>query len=294
MNIAILKAAIPASSRNKGLLAALLGSLMISFDPVFIRLSGTGGFDTAFLFGLFTAISMTAFIQATDKRGLTRTLKAGGWPLVLSALLMVGSATTFVLSVKHTAVANTMVIMSGRPVLTAVFAWLLLREKTSKKLMAAITGVVFGIAIVVTGSLESAHLIGDGFAILIVIFLAMNGVLMRRCKEMSRMAIVGLCGFFMAVIMVFPAHPSSYTLSTWVVMGVMGLVSAPLGRVLNAISPRYIPAAESAAISMSSMMLAPIWIFFVFSERPPTATFLGGAIVLSTIFAYIYMTRQRN
>jgi len=294
MTIAKLKSIIPEKARTKGLWAALFGSLLISFDPIFIRLSGTGGFDTVFLFGLFTAISMSTIIQTTDGRGIKGTMRAGGWPIVMSALLMVGSATTFVLSVKHTAVANTMIILSGRPILTAFFSWLLLKEKTSKAFWLTIAGVIAGTTIVVYGSIESSKLTGDGFALLTVFFLALNGVLQRRYKKISRMAIVGLCGCFMAVIMFFPATPSSYTISTWLIMGTMGMVSAPFGRVLNATSNRYIPAAESAVISLSSMMLAPIWIFFTFNEQPPITTMVGGAIVLSTIYSYIFMTRKKT
>lgn len=289
-----IKSVFPESTRSKGLWAALAGSFLVSLDPVFIRLSGTGGFDTVFLFGLFTAVSMSAVIRATDSRGVSGTLKAGGWPLLVSALLMVGSATTFVLSVKHTAVANTMIILSGRPVLTAVFSWIILREKTSPALWMAIAGVMAGILIVVSGSARSPNLAGDGLALLTVTFLAMNGVVLRRYKQMSRMAVVGLCGFFMALLMAAPATPSAYGLSTWVTMGIMGLVSAPLGRVLNAASSRYIPAAESAVISLSSMMFAPVWIFFLFREIPPAATLAGGTIVLGTIFSYIFFTGKQG
>lgn len=294
MTVAQLGALMPKSSIEKGVLAALVGSLLISFDPVFIRFSGTGGFDTAFLFGLFTAISMSSVIQVTDQRGLIRVMKQSGWPLIISSLLIVGSASTFVLSVKHTDVSNTMIIMSGRPVTTAAFSWLYLREKTSPALLAAIVGVILGMGIVVSGSLESPHLLGDALALLTVIFLGLNGALLRRYPEVSRMAVVGLAGFFMALIMFFPAQPSSYTLSTWLIMGAMGLLSAPIGRVLNGVSVRYIPAAEAALITLSSTIFAPIWAFIIFREAPTSATLLGGAVVLATIFGYIQWTRKRR
>lgn len=294
MTILQLKAMIPEDARSKGVLAALFGSLFISFDPVFIRFSGTGGFDTAFLFGLFTALSMSVIIQSTDRRGLSGTLYEGGWPLVFSSLLMVGSATTFVLSVKHTAVANTMIIMSARPVLTAVVSWVFLRERTSKGLWLAIIGVMGGIGIVVSGSLESTNLLGDSLAMVTVSFLALNGTLLRRYKQVSRTAIVGLCGFFMAVVMFIPATPSGYSLNTWLIMGAMGLASAPLGRVLNAVSSRYIPAAETAVISLSNTVFAPVWIFILFHEQPPVNTLVGGAVVLGTILTYIALLRKRG
>lgn len=294
MSVPHLGALIPQTERGKGLAAALAGSLFISFDPVFIRFSGTGGFDTAFLFGLFTAISMATVIQTSSPEGLTGVLRKSGWPAVLSGLLIVGSASTFVLSIKHTDVSNTVVIMSGRPVMTALFAWLFLKERTSQVLWLAIAGVIGGVAIVVSGSIQSPNLLGDGLALMAVVFLGLNGALLRRYKEISRTAIVGLAGFFLAAVMFFPATPSGYSLSTWLVMAAMGLVTAPLGRVLNGVSFRYIPATEAALITLSTTVFAPVWAYFFFREAPTATTLLGGVFILAAIVGYIQWTRRRT
>ena len=270
------------------------GSLLISFDPVFIRLSGVSGFDTAFLFGLFSFISMSVVTQHNDSRGLVNVIRQDGWPLILSALLMVGSASSFVLSVKHTAVANTMIILSARPVLTALTSWLFLREQTDATLWSAIAGVLTGVAIVVSGSLQSPNLIGDGFALIAVMFLALNGTLMRKHQRFSRTGMVGLAGLLMTVMMIFPARPSDFSLNTWLVMAAMGLFSAPIGRVLNGISSRYIPATEAALFSLTSSIIAPVWIFLVFVEKPSLHSLIGGGVVLLTISFYIFITSRRR
>lgn len=290
MNTLTVKSIIPESAQQKGRLAALCGGFLISFDSVFVRLSGTGGVDTAFLFGLFSAISMGVLIQITDRRGLIGTLRDGGWPLLVSGLLLMGSASNFVLSIKHTSVANTVFILSARPVFTALAAWIFLRERTSKALWLAIAGVMGGIFIVVNGSLESGNLLGDGFALITVACLGLNGAMWRKYKEMSRLAVVGLGGFFIALVMLFPSSPSEFSLNTWLVMGCMGLVSAPLGRVLNALSSRYIPAAEMATMALIGVVLAPTWAFVFFREQPPMATLAGGGVILVAILSYVFMT----
>jgi len=294
MDMSFVKEILPSNSRNKGRFAALGGGLLLSFDSVFIRLSGAGGFDTAFLFGMFSAISMALVIQVTSKKGLVQTLLEGGWPIVFSALLIVGSASTFVLSIKHTSVANTVLIMSARPVFTALASWLFLKEKSSKLLLLAIVGVMCGIFIVVNGSLGGGSLLGDGLAVVTVICLGLNGSLWRRYKAMSRFAVVGLGGFFIALVMFIPATPSNYSTQTWLIMGCMGVASAPLGRVLNAISSRFIPVAEMATLTLISAVLAPLWAFIFFSERPPVATLIGGAVILLSILSYIYLSGRKT
>ena len=107
-----LKPHIEINTRAKGFFIALAGAALMSIDPVFIRFAEVSGFDTAFLFGLFTAISMPIVLRLNDKRGLTRAVKESGWPLLLSGVLMLGSASGLVFSIKMTSITNTFVILS--------------------------------------------------------------------------------------------------------------------------------------------------------------------------------------
>ncbi|MDC7125201.1 MAG: DMT family transporter [Spirochaetales bacterium] len=294
MILSQIKKVIPDSTRGKGQLAALTGVFLLSFDSVFVRLSGVGGFDTNFLFGLFSAISMGVFIQITSPKGLWGTLKENGWPGLVSGLLILCSASSFVLSVKHTAVANTVIIISSRPVVTAVISWIILKEKANKSFWITVFVVFIGISIVVAGSLDKGGLFGDCLAVFSVISLGVNGTLWRKYKNINRMGIVGLGGFFIALVMFVPAHPASYSLKTWLIMAAMGLASAPIGRVLNATSTRYIPASETSMFSLINVVLAPAWAFLFFSEKPPVQTLIGGGIILTSIVVYLVVTARKK
>ena len=280
-------------AHTKGVLTALLGSLLISFDPVFVRLSGTRGVNTVFLFGLFTVIAMAFLLQVSDRRGVIGTLKEDGWPTVVSGLIMFGSAACFILSVKYTAIANTAMILGSRPVLTAIFSWFFLKEKAGTALWLAIFVVICGIAVVVSGSLESVNILGDSLALLCVTLLALNGTFQRKYKKISRTAVVGMAGFFLTAVMIFFADIGSFTLRTWLIMAAMGLLSAPIGRVLSGVSTRYILAAESAMLTMSGSVFSTVWAVLFFGEIPPATTVVGGGIILGSIFAYI-LARMRQ
>ncbi|WP_315983575.1 DMT family transporter [Aliamphritea spongicola] len=160
MNYSLTQKLTAGNTRASGILIALAGALLMSFDPIFIRFSGVSGFDTAFLFGLFTAISMPVFIQLRDERGVVKAVRESGWPVVLSGILMLGSASALVLSIKNTSIANTFVILSAAPALAAVFSRIFLGEVTRRSTWIAIVSVMIGIAIVVSGSFESGNLLG--------------------------------------------------------------------------------------------------------------------------------------
>ena len=281
-----LKPHIEINTRSKGFFIALLGAALMSIDPVFIRFAGVSGFDTAFLFGLFTAISMPIVLRLNDKRGLTRAVKESGWPLLLSGVLMLGSASGLVFSIKMTSIANTFVILSATPAMAAVFSWIFLRETTSRSTWVAIIAVMIGITIVVSGSFGSGNWVGDSFAVFSVVCLSLLFTLLRRYQDVSRLASVGLGALLLAIVMFFFATPSSYTINTWIIMGVMGLFTAPFGRVLSMVATRYITAPEVSTTLMLETVLATIWAFIFFNEIPPVESIVGGLLILTTIFLY--------
>jgi drug/metabolite transporter (DMT)-like permease len=49
------------------------------------------------------------------------------------------------------------------------------------------------------------------------------------------------------------------------------------------IGGRLIPAGEVALITLLEIVLGPLWVWVFLGERPPTATLLGGAIVLGAV-----------
>ncbi|KZK88258.1 EamA-like transporter family protein [Pseudovibrio sp. W64] len=280
--------------RVSGILITLLGAVLMSFDPIFIRYSGVSGFDTTFLFGLFTAISMPFFIQMRDERGVIGALRASGWPVLFSGLLMLGSASSLVLSIKLTSVANTFVILSISPALAAAFSWLFLGEVTKRATWISIISIMIGIAIVVSGSFGSGTLMGDVLAGLAVTCLSLNQTLLRKYQGVSRMASVGVGGFLLAVAMFFLAAPSTYSLNTWIIMGLMGLFTAPFGRVLSQVATRYITAPEVGMLLMIETVLAPLFAFGFFGEIPHQESFIGGTIIVVTILIYAVISGREE
>ncbi|SPJ30038.1 DMT family transporter [Falsiruegeria mediterranea] len=280
------------SLRLKGIGIALIGAALMSLDPVFIRFSGVDELETSFLFGFFTAISMATVIQFSDKRGVLQVLRDSGWPLLVAGLLMLGSASGLVFAIKNTSIANTFLILSATPAIAAIFSWLFLREVASKQTLLAIAGVIVGIAIVVSGSTGSGNWLGDLLAVFAVSCLALMMTLLRKFPDVSRMGAVGTGGFLLAATMVFVTEPSQFSMETWLIMGAMGLLTAPFGRVLSMVATRYATATEVSMTLMLETVLAPIWAYFFFAEVPAVASLAGGAVILITIAAYtLHLTK---
>jgi drug/metabolite transporter (DMT)-like permease len=96
----------------------------------------------------------------------------------------------------------------------------------------------------------------------------------------------------LAIVKFFFATPSSYSINTWIIMGVMGLFTAPFGRVLSMVATRYITAPEVSMTLMLETVLASIWGVIFFREIPPVESLVGGALTLVTIFLYTLSTMK--
>lgn len=283
-----------AQQRATGMLIALIGVIFMSLDPIFIRFAGVSGADSVFLFGLFTSISMPTVLKLIEKRSLLQICKDSGWPLIATSSLMFISSSAFVLSVKHTSIANTFIILSVTPVISAFASYFLLKERLSKSIWLTIGTIILGVLIVANGSVQTTNILGDLMALISVFCLALTFVLMRKYQDVNRLAAVGLAGFMIAVIMYPFAEPASYNINTWLYMAVMGLFTAPIGRALSMTATRYISASEVSMTMVLDAVLASIWAYIFFAEVPPINSVLGGVIILISLTTYTWLSYQSD
>lgn len=88
----------------------------------------------------------------------------------------------------------------------------------------------------------------------------------------------------------------SFQLSTHDVLlcALLGCVQVGLGLILFTVGSRYIPAGELALLSLTEVVLGPVWVWLGVGEVPTSLTLLGGVIVLSAIVAQaVHGVRRR-
>lgn len=64
---------------------------------------------------------------------------------------------------------------------------------------------------------------------------------------------------------------------------IMGIYMLPVATALLYSGPRYIPAPEVGLMLLLESILGPVWVWLALGEQPGTRTFIGGAIILSTL-----------
>lgn len=262
---------------------SFFGMLGISTDSFFIRLADVDGFDVTFWVGIFSAIVTFLFAKFYWKVDPVRGVREGRWPLWLAGALQASSTSVFVLAVTMTSVSNVVVIIAAAPIFAAGLSTLFLGERSSKRVWIAIGFVLVGVVIVVSGSFGGGSVVGDLLAVLAIFQFGCSLVLLRKYPEIDRTLLVGLGGVGMALIAVVPATIWGHEAKTWVALVLMGALFGPIARVMLAMAPRYLPAAEVGLFTPIETVAATIWAWVFFNESPVLATYIGGAIVVAAV-----------
>ena len=269
--------------RRRGIVLAFFGMLGVSTDSFFIRLADVDGFDVTLWAGTFTAIVTFGFSRLVHKINPIREARSGGWPLWFASALQGGSTLLFVTAVTLTSVANVVVIIAAAPMFAAALSALFLGERTSRRVLVAIAIVMVGVSVVVSGSFGGGSILGDLLAIGAIFQFGCSLVLLRRFPEVNRTVMVGLAGVGMALVAVIPAQRWGHEPKTWAALLLMGALFGPLSRILLAIAPRYLPAAEVGLFTPVETVAASVWAWLFFDEAPILTTYIGGAIVVSAV-----------
>lgn len=280
------------TDRARGILLAFAGMLTISTDSMFVRLADTDGFDVVFWVGVLTAATMLGAVVFLQRRSPVELLRQDGRHLVLAAGLQACATVCFVLAIKHTSVANVLIIIAASPLATAVISRIGLGERTPVRVWFAILLALAGIAIVVSGSLGGGNATGDLLAVAAVGSYCLAMVLLRGRPGLSRPMIIGLGGVFMAVVAFVPASLGGYSLETWLAMAAMGAVFGPVARVMLATAPRYIPAAEVVLFAPVETVFGTLWAYLAFAEEPSLQAWIGGAVVLAGLLWGVWPRRE--
>lgn len=230
-------------------------------------------------------------VLAYGGRGAVARVRAVGWPGVLSAVLLTGAFVFYILSLKETTVANTLVLMSASPLVAAVLAAWWLREPLTWRPVAAIAVAAVGIAVMVAHGLAAGEWLGDAFALIVALSFGANIVVLRRWRGIDMVPATLLAGLLSGLVTLPFVPPVAPGLRDIALLLALGFFQLGLGLFLFVRGSRYLAAAELGLLTLLEAVLAPIWVWVLLDERPATTTLIGGALVLAALIGYSLVSR---
>ena len=280
----------------KGLLMSVFAVVILSPDSVLIRLveeasPEVDSWTVLFWRGLLYAVgvSLLVFMKYGSKT-IDEFKNIGKGGLVIGFFSGISTG-TFVFAIVYTSIANALVIISTGPIMIAIVAWFLLKEKSSVITWTSMIIVFIGIYIVMSGSFGGKNLVGDFFALITAVMMGFTFTLTRKYKHINMVPVNAIGGLIAALIAFLMANQISVPAEVVGYIIAMGAILS-ISFSLITIAPRYMPAAEVGMIMPLETVLGSLIAWYFISEVPSTNAIIGGTIVIVTLFLHSwYSTR---
>jgi len=249
------------------------------------RLVSTSPWTTSLWRSLFASLFLTVVLWIVRGRNIVAQWRTVGRPVVVSATCMALASTCFILSLAHTSVANTLLLMSTGPYVTALLGWLLLGEGVAPRTWLTMSVALAGAVVMVSSSYGRGAMVGDLLAVVMATSFAVATVVVRRHPDIQMAPAAALATALTALVALPLAAPLETAARDLALLAFFGVGQFGAGFLLFMAGARLIPAAESSLIGMLETVLGPLWVWLVLSERPATATLTGGALILVALVA---------
>jgi len=215
-------------------------------------------------------------------------IKKSGIAGVIGGVGLVFAFAGGIYAIQTTTVANAMFLFASAPFLAAVLGWIILREQVRKATWLAMIFACLGIAVMVIDGIAVGQAAGNFSALLSALGFAVFTIALRWGKLEDMLPAVFLAGIFAmitaAVVCEVQGHGFSVPRNDILIAVSLGVFQVGLGLTVYTLGSRVVPAAELALLSMTEVVLGPLWVWIFLGETASLYS-LGGGLVLMLAIA---------
>ncbi|WP_116473893.1 DMT family transporter [Zobellella maritima] len=277
-------------NRLKGGLLTVAGVTVLSLDALLIKLISADPWILLFWRGMLLSLCIGSYClyRARSYRPTRKLLSLG----LGSALFYAVCTVTFVISIRLTSVANTLIILSAAPLIGALLSRFVLKESVSGRTWLAILLCLGGLLLVFSGSRDGNHLLGDLIALLCAASMAAKFVVERAASPANMTPALVPAGLLVSLFALFQTPTLAVPSEDILWMALLGLVVVPLAYALITQGPRYLSAPEVGLIMLLEMVLGPLWVWLVLAEQPSQQAWMGGLVVVAALVCQSWPGRR--
>ncbi len=190
-------------------------------------------------------------------------------------------------AIQTTTVANAMFLFASAPFLAAVFGWIILREDVRKATWFAMIFASIGIAVMVIDGISAGQAAGNLSALLSALGFAVFTIALRWGKLEDMLPAVFLAGIFAiftaAVVCQIKGYGFTVPRNDILIAISLGVFQVGLGLTVYTIGSKVVPAADLALLSMTEVLLGPLWVWIFLGETASFFSLVGGLILMLAI-----------
>lgn len=277
-----------AAAHRRAIALMIVAATLWSIAGVVSRhLESTGRWEVTFWRSLFAAVFVLASLLYTRGRGAWAAVRATGGYGILSGAMWSIMFVAFMLALMTTTTANTLIVNSIAPLLTALLARAVLREPIAPRTWAAIALAIAGMLWMFGSGFaagESRHVAGMLIALAVPMAAAVNLVTLKHAGRAVDLVPAVLLGAVFSAALTLPyALPFKANAHDLALLAVLGCLQLGLPCMLMVRASPHLSAPEIALLALLEVVLGPLWAWLGAGEAPALATLAGGALVISAL-----------
>lgn len=216
-----------------------------------------------------------------------RAIRSAGIAGVIGGIGLVFAFAGGIYAIQSTSVANAMFLFASAPFLAAVAGWIVLRERVRRATWIAMIFAIVGIVVMVVHGFAAGRMAGNISALLSATGFAVFTIALRWGRLEDMLPAVFLAGLFAvftsALVCEFGGYGFELPRNDILIAVFMGVFQVGLGLVVYTIGSRVVPAGELALLSMTEVLLGPLWVWIFVGETASFYTLLGGSVLMLAI-----------
>ena len=279
------------SYRNLSFLLLIVGSLGISFGGLIMRyINSADPWQIAFYRGLAFLFSIFLFLYYKYRFEIFKTVKNTGLPGIAGGFLLMLANLLFIQSLANTSIANALFTLSSIPFLTAILAFIFLKEKISLRIIIIMIFAFMGIFIMIKDGLESGGLLGNILAFVCAISFSGFVIVLRKSRNIDMLPANMLSGILIIFVsFVICLGNMKVPIQDILLCFLWGGVLSGFVNTVFIFSTRYLLASEATFFMLLEFALGPFWVWIFLNETISQETFFGGFIVMISVAVYSFL-----
>lgn len=275
-------------NHRRAVLMMIVAAVLWSSAGVMTRqLESARGFEVTFWRSFFAAVFVVgALLWQQRGRVLPKLVNLGVVGLV-SGAMWATMFCCFMIALTMTTVANTLIVLSVAPLLTALLAWLFLRQHIAPRTWLAIAVACGGIGWMFSSGVSQVSgtsLIGMGIAFGAPLAASVNFILLKKAGTHVDLIPAVLVGATLSALAMLPfSWPMQASLHDVAILAGLGFFQLGLPCMMVVTASRALSAPEMSLLALVEVLLGPVWAWLGAGEIPATETLVGGALVLAAL-----------
>ncbi|MFQ6024203.1 MAG: DMT family transporter [Acidiferrobacterales bacterium] len=274
----------------------VVSSIVISFGGLIIRNIEDADSWQINLYRSVALVTAVTLILLYQYRGMAITYVRGiGRSGVVGGVMLAMAGITFLQSLTHTTVANTLFILSAIPFFAAGLARVFLKERLQRATLVAMVVAATGIVIMLSEGFGIGSAYGNAMALITAFCFASFAVIVRRNRQTDMLPTVLVSGVCIALV-TFLARIGDLgvSLHDLLLSFLWGGLLSGLANWMFVIAARHLAAAEVTLFMLLEFALGPLWVWLFVGEVPSRWTLLGGALVISSVAVRTLLELRRS